>query len=518
MSTKTDSLAAGRGPLARVSRDLSWFDPAPSWRRAAELTVGVARSAPTPAGAIGVGIGEKGTVPRQLGVDRATLTALGFEGKAGQTLVVPRRDGPDLVAIGTGTGQLSLAELRDAAAAFARAVPKHAALATNLADAAGDTAAAAQAVVEGVLLARYRFESLKSDGDKSPLDSLTLIAPSDRQRAVDAGIARGRTTARAAMLARDLANSPPSHLTATRLAALAAEVGNESGLAVEVFDVDRLAELGCGGLLGVNAGSSEPPCMIKLTYRPKRAAQGAAHLALVGKGIMYDSGGISLKPSDPMHAAMKMDMSGAAAVLATMTALGAAGCRNAVTGFLMCTDNMPSGSATKLGDVLHIHGGKTVEVHNTDAEGRLVLADGLALAVEEEPDAIVDIATLTGAALVALGLGYAGVLGTNQGLIDQVRAAADSADEPAWQLPLETKRYRKLLDSDVADLKNVAGPYGGSITAAVFLSEFVGDVPWAHLDIAPTMKVDADESWRSKGATGYGTRLLIDLATNFTAP
>jgi leucyl aminopeptidase len=184
----------------------------------------------------------------------------------------------------------------------------------------------------------------------------------------------------------------------------------------------------------------------------------------------------------------------------------------------MCTDNMPSGSATKLGDVLHIHGGKTVEVHNTDAEGRLVLADGLALAVEEAPDAIVDIATLTGAALVALGLGYAGVLGNNQGLIDRVRAAAESTDEPAWQLPLETKRYRKLLDSDVADLKNVAGPYGGSITAAVFLSEFVGEIPWAHLDIAPVMKVDADESWRSKGATGYGTRLLIDLATNFTTP
>ena len=518
MSTKTDSLAAGRGPLTRVSRDLSWFDPAPSWRRAAELVVAVARTAPSAVGAIGVPVGEKGAVPRQLGVDRATLASLGFEGKAGQTLVVPRRDGADVVAIGTGGGQPSDAELRDAAASFARAVPKHAALATSLHEVGRDAAGAAQAVVEGVLLARYRFDSLKSNGDTSPLESLTLLSPVDRQRPVEAGIARGRTTARAAMLARDLANSPPSHLTATRLAALATEVGKESGLGVEVFELDRLVELGCGGLLGVNAGSSEPPCMIKLTYRPRRAAKGAGHLALVGKGIMYDSGGISLKPSDPMHAAMKMDMSGAAAVLATMSALAAVGCRNAVTGFLMCTDNMPSGSATKLGDVLHIHGGKTVEVHNTDAEGRLVLADGLVLAAEEEPDAIVDIATLTGAALVALGTGYAGVLGSNQALIDQVRAAADATDEPVWQLPLETKRYRKLLDSDVADLKNVGNQYGGTITAAVFLSEFVGDVPWAHLDIAPTMKADADESWRSKGATGYGTRLLIDLATNFTKP
>jgi leucyl aminopeptidase len=518
VTTKTDSLAAGRGPLARVSRDLSWFDPVPNWRRAPEIAVTAART-PSSATAVGVPVGVKGAVPRQLGVDRATLAALGFEGKAGQTLVVPHRDGADVVAVGTGDGVPTLSDLRDAAAAFARAVAKHAALATSLHDAGtGDVAEAAQAVVEGVLLARYRFNALKSNGDAPPVESLTLLAPSERRRAVEAGIARGTTMARAATLARDLANSPPSHLTATRLAALATEIGAESRLGVEVFGVDALAELGCGGLLGVNAGSSEPPCMVKLTYRPRRAARGAAHVALVGKGIMYDSGGISLKPSDPMHAAMKMDMSGAAAVLAAMSALAAAGCRNRVTGYLMCTDNMPSGSATKLGDVLHIHGGKTVEVHNTDAEGRLVLADGLALAVDEQPDAIVDIATLTGAAVVALGTGYAGVFGTNQDLVEELRDSAETTDEPIWQLPLEQKRYRKLLDSDVADIKNVGGPYGGSITAAVFLSEFTGDVPWAHLDIAPTMKVDADESWRSKGATGFGTRLLIDWATRFTKP
>ena len=284
---------------------------------------------------------------------------------------------------------------------------------------------------------------------------------------------------------------------------------------IEVFDEDALAELGCGGMLGVNAGSTEPPRMIKLTYRPAKAT---GHMAMVGKGVMYDSGGISLKPTDAMHAAMKMDMSGAAAVLASMSTLAALGCRTAVTGYLMCTDNMPSGSAMKLGDVLRIHGGTTVEVHNTDAEGRLVLADGLALATEQQPDAIVDIATLTGACMVALGPAMAGVLGNDQPWVDQVTAAAAGADEPVWQLPLERKKYRKLLDSDVADVKNVGGPYGGAITAAVFLSEFVGDVPWAHLDIAGPMKVDADESWRSKGATGFGTRLLVDLAVNFTAP
>ena len=189
-----------------------------------------------------------------------------------------------------------------------------------------------------------------------------------------------------------------------------------------------------------------------------------------------------------------------------------------VTGFMLCTDNMPSGSAMKLGDVLTIRGGTTVEIHNTDAEGRLLLADGLALAVEDQPDAIVDIATLTGACVVALGQAVAGLFGNDRAWVDQLTAASTAADEPVWQLPLEKTRYRKLLDSDIADLKNVGGPYGGSITAAVFLSEFVGDVPWAHLDIAGPMKVDADESWRSKGATGFGTRLLAELAVGFRKP
>jgi leucyl aminopeptidase len=169
----------------------------------------------------------------------------------------------------------------------------------------------------------------------------------------------------------------------------------------------------------------------------------------------------------------------------------------------------------KLGDVLTIHGGTTVEIHNTDAEGRLVLADGLVLASEEKPDAIVDIATLTGACMVALGTGMAGVFGSTAGLVEQVQAAAETTNEDVWQLPLAKDKYRKLLDSDVADLKNVGGPYGGAIIAAIFLSEFAGDVPWAHLDIAGPMKLDGDESWRAKGASGFGTRLLIDLAVNF---
>jgi leucyl aminopeptidase len=254
--------------------------------------------------------------------------------------------------------------------------------------------------------------------------------------------------------------------------------------------------------------------MIRLSYRP-RGARG--HLALVGKGIMYDSGGISLKPSDAMHLAMKMDMAGAGAVLSSMSALRELGCKSAVTGYLMCTDNMPSGSATKLGDVLTIRGGTTVEVRNTDAEGRLALADGLVLATEQKPDAIIDIATLTGAMMRALGTGMSGVLGNNQGFVDQVLAAAGRTDESAWQLPLD-KRYRSQIDSDIADLNNLGGEQPGAITAALFLNEFVAGIPWAHIDIAGPMKSDADESWRPKGATGYGARLLIDVAMNFTKP
>jgi leucyl aminopeptidase len=207
-------------------------------------------------------------------------------------------------------------------------------------------------------------------------------------------------------------------------------------------------------------------------------------------------------------------MSGAAAVLATMSTLKTLGCKNQVTAYLMCTDNLPSGSAMAMGDVLTMRNGKTVEIHNTDAEGRLVLADGLSLAAELKPDAIVDIATLTGACARALGPQMSGVLGNNQSFIDQVTAAAKSTDEQTWQLPLERK-YRGLIDSYIADMKNVGGPDAGAITAALFLDEFTSGIPWAHLDIAGPMWADSDGGWLQRGATAYGTRLLINLAENF---
>jgi leucyl aminopeptidase len=488
-------------------------------------SVSVARSAPA-AGSderlvFGVAVKPSGPVPRQVGLPRTRLAALGFEAKPGQTLVAPGKDGAIVVAVGVPE-QPTPGELRDAAAAVVRAVPKVAHVATNLVDAVtGTTAeitAAAQAVTEGALLAGYRYAGLKNDPSAAgTLRQVTLVAGPKSATAVSAGAARAEATARAAAVARELANTPASHLTARRIAELAVSLGTQHGLTVEVFNKDQLAELGCGGILGVNAGSTEPPRMVKLTYTPRGAAKGkAAQIALVGKGVMYDSGGLSLKPTNPMSAMMKMDMSGAAAVLATMTALADLKCPNRVTGWMMCTDNMPSGSAVKLGDVLRMRNGKTVEIHNTDAEGRLILADGLALAAEAAPDAIVDIATLTGSALASLGEGYAALFGSDPALIEQVRSSAATTDEPVWELPLARDKYRTQLDSTVADMKNVGGSYGGAILAAIFLSEFVGDAAWAHLDIAATMNSDADRGWKSKGATGFGTRLLIDLVTSYT--
>lgn len=317
------------------------------------------------------------------------------------------------------------------------------------------------------------------------------------------------------MLARDLATSPAGMLTATRMADVAVSLGAEFGFDVEVFDKQALVELGCGGLLGVNKGSVEPPRMIVMRYRPNGTSTG--HLALVGKGIMYDSGGISLKPGDLSHSQMKNDMTGAADILGAMTTLTALGCPAEVTAYLMCTDNMPSGSAMQLGDVLVTRGGKTVEVLNTDAEGRLVMSDALVLAVEAGAEAIVDIATLTGACLRTFGTEIAGLMGNNEGILTQVEAAASATDEPVWRLPLPP-RLRADLDSDIADLKNIGGVNAGSITAGLFLQEFVAGTPWAHIDIAGTAQAPAASRWIPRGPTAFGTRLLVELALGFQSP
>lgn len=467
--------------------------------------------------AIGVLVHTDGPVDPTLGLSREALVRSGFSADVGSALVLAREDTPVLVAVGGGAYDAQdAATLRDAAAAFARAAATSARVGLRVAGlGAVPPAAAARTLTEGVVLARYRYSELQSAPKDVPLVELQLLLPgADATQAAD-GVADGLVTARAGAVARDLVNTPAAHLTAADLADAAVELGRRHGFDVEVFGPQQLVQMGCGGLLGVNRGSVEEPRLIKLVYRPEGEPSG--HLALVGKGIMFDSGGINLKPSDPMHLLMKMDMGGAGAIVGAFTGLRDLHVPCRVTAFLACTDNVPSGSAYVLGDVLHTRAGITIEVRNTDAEGRLVMSDAFALAVEEQPSAVVSIATLTGAALAALGPAMAATLGNHQGVVDQVRTAAAATAEAVWQLPLE-RSYRKQLDSDIADIANLGGPYAGAITAALFLDEFVGGLPWAHVDMCGPMQVGADESWRSKGATGYGARLLLELARTFTPP
>ena len=479
------------------------------------LNFEVVAKSPANAKAVGIPVSSEGALPKEVSLSRATLETLGFTGKVGQAYVVPAEKGAASILIGVGElSKLDTSALRKAAAAFARAAASFESVSTTLANIGRiDRKVAAQVVVEGMSLATHRYTDLKTVDKKAPkLATVSLVGTGT---ATTSGVKRGQVIANATNMSRDFANMPPAYLTATIFANKAVEIAGQTGLKVEVFNKDQLLAMGCGGIVGVNRGSVEPPRMVRLTYKPT-GAKGKPHLVLVGKGVMYDSGGISLKPSDPSHATMKGDMSGAAAVLATMSTLKALGCTNQVTGYLMCTDNLPSGSAMAMGEVLTMRNGKTVEIHNTDAEGRLVLADGLSLATEQKPDAIVDIATLTGACQRALGNGMAGVMGNNQKWIDQLTAAAERTSDKLWQLPLE-REYRSALDSYVADMKNVGGE-AGAITAALFLEEFVGDTTWAHIDIAGPMWTDSDNGWLQKGMTGYGTRLLIDAALNFRRP
>ena len=478
------------------------------------LSVAVTESVPA-AGAVGhlVFVGEAPPAASSLSSTRAA--ALGVGGQAGSTLVLPTAEGPVFVLVGGGDrAAVDPAALRDAAAQFARAIESQTELALLVPETPVPDEEAASALLEGAALARY-VHRIGAEGPEARLDSFTLVAGADRAESLSAGLARGEVLVRATKLTRDVAGLPGGMLTATRLGEVAADLGAKAGLSVELFDEDALVELGCGGLLGVNLGSVEPPMMIKLVYRPEGEPTG--RLALVGKGIMYDAGGLAIKPGDEVHATMKNDMTGAGAILGAMTALRDLGCTAQVTGYLMCTDNMPSGSALRMGDIIVMRGGTTVEVINTDAEGRLVMADALVLATEEPVDAIVDIATLTGACLRTFGTEIAGVLGNNAGMIDQVKASAERVDEPVWELPL-AQRYRGELDSGIADLRNMGGPNAGSITAALFLNEFVGDTPWAHIDIAGTAQSASASKWRNKGTTGSGARLLVDLALNFRAP
>jgi leucyl aminopeptidase len=283
---------------------------------------------------------------------------------------------------------------------------------------------------------------------------------------------------------------------------------------VQVLDVAQLRQQRLGGVLGVGQGSEQAPRFLKLTYAPSGAR--GKPLAFVGKGVVFDSGGLSLKTGAGMET-MKCDMSGAASVIGAMSALRDLGVKTKVTGYVPLVENMPSGTAIRPGDVLRIRNGKTVEVLNTDAEGRLILADALSLASEDKVAAVVDLATLTGACVVALGEKIAGLMGNDDAWIDQVRAAADRVGERVWPLPLPSD-YRRGIDSSVADMKNVGPREGGALTAGIFLQEFVDGVPWAHLDIAGPAFLSSDDGYLPRGGTGFGVRTLLELAEHFEPP
>jgi len=487
------------------------------------LPMQVAHSAPERVEALGWGALEGLETARPgLDLDVAWCEQRRFKAKPGDSLVVPGEGGRVDVLLGFGPrGGLGTAAMRKAGAAFASSTggAKTAALdLTGVSELGVGAEQATQAAIEGFWGARYRYTRYHA-GDPDPLESLTIVVGPEEVSSGERGLERGRVIADATRLARDLSNEPAGALTPVQLAEVAVEIGERGGLEVTILDEKAIAEAGLGGLLGVAAGSVQAPRLIKLVYEPsaaqarKRPDGSIPTVALVGKGITFDSGGLSLKTPEGMLT-MKTDMSGAADVIATMGACRALGVGVRVVGFAPTTENMPGGRATKPGDVLKIRNGKTIEVVNTDCEGRLVLADGLSLAAEEEPDAIVDLATLTGACVVALGQRIAGLMGNDDRLIAALQAASERAGEATWPLPL-AEVYRADIDSEVADMKNQGKRAAGTLTAALLLQEFVADRPWAHLDIAGPSRSDEDLGEFRKGATGFGVRTLLEFLGSY---
>ncbi len=366
----------------------------------------------------------------------------------------------------------------------------------------------AQAAAEGALWSLFepnKYHTKDKDNDETPVDSLTLA--NGDAAALSAGIERGRIIAEAANFGRDIINEPSNVITPTALAAKAEEVAKEFGLELDVLDEARMRELGMGSLLGVAQGSVEPPKLIVLSYKPAVASNET--IAIVGKGVTFDTGGISIKPADGMEK-MKYDMAGGATTIAAMRAIAQFKPSVNVLGIVPAVENMPGGKAQRPGDVVKAMTGKTIEVINTDAEGRLILADAVAYARKLGATKIVDLATLTGAVSIALGDVYVAILGNNQEWIDAIIAAGKATGEKLWQLPLD-KEYREQIKSEIADIKNIGGRKAGTITGAYFIREFVEETPWAHLDIAGTAWNENGKAHLGVGPTGVGVRTLVKL-------
>jgi leucyl aminopeptidase len=445
----------------------------------------------------GVDVVIEGVTPDTVPKD-PTVAAAGFEGKRGQSVLLPGRL---LVGLGdNGDGG------RSAAAVAARVASRCARVATTL--------PATQATAEGFALGAYQFGKYRSKPQPNRIESVTFVGST--AASARTAIERGARIAEAVAVARDLVNEPGGALTAPAFADAVRDVTANAGVKAKVLDENAVKKAGYEGLLAVNRGSAHPARFIELTYEPSTAAR--ATVALVGKGITFDSGGLSIKPSNAMSN-MKSDMGGAAAIVGALSAARDLGVKVRVRAFLPITDNMLGGDAQRVGDVIRYKNGTTVEVLNTDAEGRLILADALIAAAREKPAAILDLATLTGAQMVALGTKVAAVLGNHDSWLEQVRAAGSRAGEPIWPLPLWGD-YRRDLDSTIADLKNVSsGRSAGTIIAGLFLKEFVpDDVPWAHLDIAGPSWSDRDDAELSAGGTGYGVRTILELLRTYKKP
>ena len=490
------------------------MSPLPSF----EITTSAPAGAEATGRLVGTGLVALG---REGGVSEAVARRRGFGATVGERLVLVDDDRSEILLGAGDPGRFGTLEARRAAAVFARALASEAECVLDLRGVASLPARdLAQAVVEGISGASYRFEGYRSAPPEEPSRRIHLLVGEADLSAADEGVARGRCVAAAVAFARDVANRAPGDLTPTDLADAAGRLAASGGAEIEVFDEARIVAERLGGLLGVARGSAEPPNLVKMTYEPDdavalRGPDGRVPtVALVGKGITFDSGGLSLKPPASMID-MKHDMSGAAAVLAVVAACRGLRVRVRVVAIAPITENMPGGRAIKPGDVLTIRNGKTIEVLNTDAEGRLVLSDGLVLATEEEPDAIVDVATLTGACVVALGGEVAGVMGNDSVVLGALEEAARRAGEPVWRLPLPSS-YRRHLDSDIADLKNVGKEReAGALVAGLVLEEFVAGRPWAHLDIAGPAHVDEARYELQKGATAFGVRTLLEFVGAF---
>ena len=368
---------------------------------------------------------------------------------------------------------------------------------------------AAQAVTEGALLGVYSFRKhITKEAEHGEIKQLTIVAADETELPILlAGYHKGKVLAEAANLARDMVNEPANYMTPAHMAETAARLAETYGLDLKILEQEQMQELGMGALLGVARGSQQPPKFIILHYRGGDSTE--VDVALVGKGITFDSGGISIKPSHGMEE-MKGDMAGGAAVMAAMSAIAQLKPKINVIAIVPATENLPGSNALKPGDILTAMNGKTIEVISTDAEGRLALADALGYARKQNVKFIVDVATLTGACRMALGDVCSGAFGNNQQLIDKVITIGAETGELIWQLPMYDQ-YKEQNKSDVADIKNVGGKYAGAITAAQFLSEFVGDTPWVHLDIAGTGLSDKERGYRVKGASGVPLRTLVNL-------